>query len=124
MSTATAQGLRTYGRVGQVNGIGGTWVEVVTDANGYSDAVWLTTLAQCLKLNLGESPFWANYGIPAQQSVVTQVFPDYYAMQTQTQFAPYFATLVITRVPQSFPPVYTVYAVCHSGAVQILTIPT
>ena len=115
--TATAKGLRTYGRTGQVNGVGGTWVEVTTDANGYSDQVYYTTLIQVLKLNLGESPFYGNYGIPAQQSVITQVFPDYYVMQTQTQFAPYFASLVITRVPLTTTPTYDVTVVCHSGAV-------
>ena len=57
-----------------------TWVEVSTDANGYNDAVWLTTLAQVLQLGLNESPFYGNYGIPAQQSAVTQVFPDYYVI--------------------------------------------
>jgi hypothetical protein len=46
-------------------------VEVTTDANGYNDAVYLTTLSQVLKLNLGESPFYANYGIPQYQSVLT-----------------------------------------------------
>lgn len=77
-----------------------------------------------LKLNLGESPFFANYGIPAHQTVITQVFPDYYAMITQTQFAPYFASLVITRVVGSFPPVYNITAVTHSGAILSATIPT
>ena len=101
-----------------------TWVEITTDSNGYNDSVYLTTLAQCLKLNLGESPFYANYGIPQYQSVMTQVFPDYYTMQTQTQFAPNFASLVITRVPNAFPPVYNVTAVTHNGAVIGSTIPT
>jgi hypothetical protein len=109
--------MRTYGRVGQINGMGGTWVQVDTDANGFNDQVYITTLIQCLKLNLGESPFYANRGIPAQQSVVTQVFPDYYAAQTQTQFSAFFASLVITRVQGSFPPAYRVNAVCHSGAI-------
>jgi len=107
--------LRTYGRVYAEDG-SYTWVQVSTDANGFNDDVYLTTLVQCLKLNLGESPFYGNYGIPAQPSVVTQVFPDYYAAQTQTQFAPYFASLAITRVQGSFPPVYQVNVVCHSGS--------
>jgi len=92
------------------------WVEVDTDANGFNDNVYLTTLAQVLALNLGESPFFANYGIPQQQTVVTQVYPDFYAAQTQTQFAPYFASLIIKRVQGSSPPVYTVTAISHSGA--------
>ena len=109
--------MRTWGRVGQTNGEGGTWVEVATDASGYNDNVYLTTLVQTLKLNLGESPFYANYGIPAYQTIVTQVFPDYYAMQVQDQFAPSFASLTITRNSGSNPPVYSITAVCHSGAV-------
>lgn len=109
--------MRTYGRVGQVDGQGGTWTEVDTAANGDNSELYLTTLCQTLKLNLGESPFYANYGIPAQQSVVTQVFPDYYATVTQTQFAGYFASLVINRIQGSNPPTYTVNAVCFSGAV-------
>jgi hypothetical protein len=116
--------LRTYGRINQVNGMGGTWVEVTTDQNGYADQVYFTTLCQVLKLNLNESPFFANYGIPAQQSVITQVFPDYYATATQTQFAPYFASLVITRIQGSNPPVYSAMALCHSGAVLSAMVPT
>lgn len=108
--------MRTYGRIANEDGTK-TWVVVQTDANGFQDNVYLTTLAQCLKLNLGESPMYANFGIPAYQTVVTQTFPDYYVMQTQTQFAPYFASLTITRVQGSFPPVYQVNAVCHNGAI-------
>lgn len=115
--------MRTYGRVTNASG-GLTWVEVSTDANGFNDQVYLTALAQVLKLNLGESPFYANYGIPAQQTVVTQVFPDYYAMMTQSQFAPLFASLVISRVPGSNPPVYNITAVTHSGSILDATIPT
>ena len=107
--------MRTYGRVTNADG-SKTWVEVDTDADGFNDNVYLTTLVQTLKLNLGESPIFANYGIPAQQSVVTQVFPDFYAAMTQQQFAPYFASLSIQRVQGSTPPVYNVTATCHSGA--------
>ena len=108
--------MRTYGRVTNPDG-SKTWKVVETDANGFDDNVWLTTLCQTLKLNLGESPFFANYGIPAYQSIVTQVFPDYYAAQTQQQFAPYFAALVIQRVQGSLPPVYNVNVTDHSGAI-------
>jgi hypothetical protein len=115
--------MRTYGRITNAEG-NLQWVEVTTDANGYNDNVYLTALAQVLKLNLGESPFYANYGIPQYQSVLTQVFPDYYAMMTQKQFAPYFASLVIARVPGSNPPTYNVNAVTHNGAIITTTIAT
>lgn len=108
--------MRTYGRIYNSDGTY-KWVEVTTDANGDHSNVWLTTLAQTLRLNLGESPFYANYGIPAYQSVVTQVMPDYYAMKTQQQFSGHFASLIIAREPGSFPPVYNVTAVCNSGAI-------
>lgn len=108
--------MRTYGRVWDANG-DPTWVVVQTDANGNNDQVYLTTLGQVLKLNLGESPFYANYGIPQYQTVVTQVFPDYYAMMTQMQFASFFAALSINRVPQTNPPTYNVTAVTHNGAI-------
>jgi hypothetical protein len=108
--------MRTWGR--QFNGDGSyQWIEVTEDANGFTDNIYLTTLFQALKLNLGESPFYAGYGIPQYQTIVTQTFPDFYAAQTQTQFAPHFASLTIIRVPGSFPPVYNVNATCHSGAI-------
>lgn len=109
--------MRTWGRInGGVDGVGGTWVKVETDAGGFNDQVYYTTLCQVLKLGLNESPFFANYGIPAQQSVATQVFPDWYAMQTQTQFSAYFASLVITRIPGTNPPRYTGAIMGHAGA--------
>lgn len=115
--------MRTYGRITNPNGTK-TWVEVTTDSRGFNDNVYLTTLAQCLKLNLGESPFYSNYGIPAQQTIVTQTFPDYYVAQTQSQFAPYFASLSINRVVGSYPPVYNAQAVTHSGAILTTEIAT
>lgn len=108
--------MRTYGR------LNGRWVEVSTDANGFNDAVYLTTLIQCLKLNLGESPFYANYGIPAHPSVVQQVFPDFYVAQTQQQFAPYFASLLIAK--QNAPtPTYQINVTTHQGGRVATSIP-
>ena len=104
--------MRTYGRLPD-----GTWVQVSTDASGDSSNVWLTTLAQTIRLNLNESPFFGQYGIPAHQSVATQIAPDFYVAQTQTQFSPYFASLAIQRVPNVFPPAYRAKAVCFNGAV-------
>jgi hypothetical protein len=106
--------MRTWGRVPPTEDNPSGWVEVATDASGANDAVWLTTLCQCLQLNLGESPMFGNYGIPAQQSQVTQVFPDYYVWVTQQQFAPYFASIIITRLPGTTP-VYQVNVVTNTG---------
>lgn len=88
--------MRTYGR--SPSNIGPNWVQVTTNpASGENDHVYLTTLCQVLLLILNESPFYANYGIPAFQSVMTQIYPDYYVAVTQRQFAQYFASLSITR---------------------------
>lgn len=96
--------MRTYGRTQNVETGVKTWWVVTTDANGYNDSVYVTALAQVCKLNLGESPFFANYGIPAHPSVVLQVYPDYYMAFTQQQFAPYFASLILTKQPDATDP--------------------
>lgn len=88
--------MRTYGRTYDKLGKP-TWVKVETDAAGHNDYVYVTALRQVLKLSTGESPFFANYGIPAQQSVIQQVFPDYYVAVTQNQFAPFFAALIVSK---------------------------
>jgi hypothetical protein len=107
--------LRTWGRVYDAYGVQ-SWVEVTTDDNGYNDSVWITTLIQCLKLSIGESPFYANFGIPAQRSVIQQIFPDFYVSQTQSQFAQYFASLIISKVEGNQTPTYQVNIVTHQGA--------
>ena len=103
--------MRAWGRVN------GVWTEVVTDpVTGLNDAVWLTTLLRVLKLNLSEDPFHTDYGIPAQQSVQQQIFPDFYAIQMiQQQFSQYFSSLIIAKVPNQIAPYYTVNIVLHSG---------
>lgn len=111
--------MRTYGRVYDANGQNPKWVVIQTDANGFNDAVYLTTLIQVFKLNLGESPFYSQYGIPAQQTLVQQVAPDFYVMRTQSQFAQYFANLSCARNPTSgnpANPTYTVNVTTHVGA--------
>jgi hypothetical protein len=112
--------MRTYGRIYNDDGTY-KWVVVETDANGFNDEVWLTTLCQTLKLNLNESPFWANYGIPAEPAVVQQVFPDFYVSRTQQQFSQYFASLIISKVnvttAQGQPvPTYNIAVVTNYGA--------
>lgn len=113
--------MRTYGRIPDGSG-GKTWVLVETDANGFNDQVYLTTLAQVIKLSRNESPFYANWGIPAQQSVIQQVFPDFYVAQTQQQFSGFFGALTIAKVA-SEDPYYRVNVTFHSGAKQRLDIP-
>jgi hypothetical protein len=95
--------MRSYGRTYDASGKP-TWVIVETDANGADDYVWLLTLIQVLKLNLNESPFYAQYGIPARESVMQQVLPDFYTYFTQQQFAPRFASLTITKDALQTPP--------------------
>jgi hypothetical protein len=107
--------MRTWGRVFDELG-NGTWIEVLPDANGFLDSIMVTTLIQCLKLNLGESPFYSNLGIPEQQTVMTQIYPDYYVNNIQQWFAPQFASLLVSRQP-TFQPTYLVTAVTQQGSV-------
>jgi hypothetical protein len=113
--------MRTYGRTTDEYG-NKTWVVVTTDANGFNDQVYITTLIQCLLLNLGESPFYANYGIPGQQSLITQVMPDYYVLQTQSQFSPYFASLQVAKL-NSADPTYQINIITNSGSKVDETVP-
>ena len=114
--------MRVYGRVPQSNG-SLQWVVVETAANGDNSQVYLTALAQALKLNLNESPFYGDWGIPAHSSVVQQIPPDYNIMLTQQRFAPYFASLIISRI-SSNPPTYQVNVTTNYGAVLSYTIAT
>lgn len=118
-------GQATFGgpqQFGPGSGQGYVWQVVETDANGFSDYVYITALVQCLKLNLGESPFWADWGIPAQRSVTQQVFPNYYVTLMQQRYSKFFASLQITQV-QNPTPTYNVYIVTNQGVVVQLQIP-
>ncbi len=135
--------MRTYGRIpnnawtfdsaitfdssdtidGTVPGKAGMWVEVETDENGNNDLVYVTALIQVLKLNLNESPFYASFGIPAQPSVVQQVFPDYYVSLTQQYFSQFFASLLISKQADSATPTYQVYVTTHQGTKINLSVP-
>jgi hypothetical protein len=105
--------MRAWGRVrnsaGQL-----VWQISQTDAAGNNDLFYVTALAQVLLLNKNESPFWANAGIPAQQDVVQQVFPDYYVSLTQQQYAQYFASLIVIK-QQSPTPTYQINVITHQG---------
>ena len=102
--------MRTYGRDSA-----GKWYVIETDENGYNDAVWLTTLGQCIKLAPQESPFYPDYGIPAQSSVIQQILPTYYVNNLQSQFSQYFSSLQIA-LTQANPPVYQINAITNSGS--------
>ncbi|EBY6525638.1 hypothetical protein D5P15_17700 [Salmonella enterica subsp. enterica serovar Livingstone] len=106
--------MRTWGRVTDQNG-NQQWVAVELDASGDFSYGWVTTLIQTLKLGLGESPFYAQYGIPAQQSIVQHIYPDYYVNITQQQFAGYFASLSVSKVENDENPTYDIRAVFFSG---------
>ncbi len=102
--------MRTYGRDKN-----GKWVTIETDENGFNDAVYLTTLAQNLKLAPQESPFFANHGIPANGSVIQQILPTFYVNRLQQQFSPFFSSLQIAMVDAD-PPVYNISAITNSGS--------
>lgn len=117
--------MRTYGRIPVKDQYGipvlcngvplKQWVVVETDENGFDDNVWLTTLCQVLLLNLNESPFYASYGIPAKQSVLQQVAPDFFVNLTQQNFSQYFANLIVAREPDPTP-TYRINVITQQGA--------
>ena len=105
------------------------WQEVTTDSKGFNDGVYVTAFCQVLQLQTGESPFYADYGIPAHQSVMTQIFPDFNAYLMQQRYAPFFAALQMTKanvnnqygVPT---PVYDVTVTTQTGSTISVQIPT
>lgn len=123
--------MRTYGRIvpNPLYPDQKQWVQVNTDSNGFNDMVWLTTLIQVIRLNLHESPFYSNYGIPAHPSVVSQIAPDLYMTRTQKQFSQYFLSLIISRGPDApdergVPsPSYNVAVITQYGAQLLVNVP-
>lgn len=105
--------MRTWGRIFNQDGTY-QWVKVETTPSGDDTPVWVTTLAQVFKGILGESPFYSNYGIPAQQSVLMGIMPDFYMAMTQLQFSQYFASLIIIKIP-GHDPHYRVNAITKAG---------
>jgi hypothetical protein len=121
--------MRTYGRIQDVLTGKKTWVKVETGPHGFNDMVMLTTLVQTLKLNLGESPFWADWGIPAYTSIVTQIAPDLYMALMQQRFAPYFMTLMLQKMPNARDeagrpaPYYAITVITNYGATLETVVP-
>lgn len=125
--------MRTYGRIYAFNPDGTKqkpqpsgypqWVVVQTDpVTGSNSWVWVTALCQVLLGILGESPFYRNYGLPAIQSVLAQIAPDYNAQVTQEQFAQYFASLTITRDTTQETPTYEVKVTTLEGTPASVTV--
>ena len=116
--------MRAYGRTTDLYG-NKTWVVVETDANGDSSYVYVVALCQCLLLNFNESPFWANFGIPAKNSVLQQQSPYYFFCNIVSYFSQFFASLLVKRrptTPGNPTPVYDIFAVFKSGATYQATI--
>ena len=105
--------MRVWGRV-YTSPTQWTWEAAETDANGNDDLPSATWFVQCCKLSVGESPFFGDWGLPAQQAVIQQVFPDYYVSLMQQRFAPYFASLLVAK-SSSATPTYSVTIVTHQG---------
>jgi hypothetical protein len=119
MTTLTSP--RIWGRVYASDG-SYTWTAVTPSSNGSLDYVYITNLVQVLKLSLGESPFFANWGIPAQRAIIQQIFPDYYVYIVQQQFAQYFASLTISKITDPSP-MYRVNIVTNAGTPVNVDIP-
>jgi hypothetical protein len=99
--------MRTYGQTPQ-----GKWVEI--DQVSY---VWMATLVQNLRLIQGESPFYAQAGIPAYKAIRTQIAPTVAVNNIQKQFAQYFTSLTVTPVSGVQVPTYNVQAVLTNGTI-------
>lgn len=94
--------MRTYGRLPNDDGTK-RWVEVQTSVDGFDDYVRLTELCQVCLLNKNESPYYADWGISAKNAVIMQIAPDLDMMLIQQRFAPYFASLTISKLPATTP---------------------
>lgn len=114
--------MRVYGRI--TNGDGSkTWVVVQTDqATGSNAWIYVTALCQALLLNLNESPFYSQFGIPAQQSVQMQVAPDLYVTRIQQYFSQFFASLIVAKDPAASVPTYNVRATLPDGTPVSVTV--
>lgn len=112
--------MRTWGRVTDPSGAK-FWVEVTPDANGYLDSIYLCALAQTLKLNWNESPFYADWGLPAHASVLMQVAPDAYVAMTQGRYAARFMSLLVSKRQGTVDPTYDIFCQFEAGATVSVT---
>lgn len=114
--------MRVYGRITNPDG-SKTWVTVQTDPEtGSNSWVYVTALCQALLLNLNESPFYSQIGIPAQQSVQMQVAPDLYVTRIQQYYSQFFASLIVAKDPAARTPTYNVRATTLDGTPVSVTV--
>jgi hypothetical protein len=114
--------VRVYGRITNPDG-SKTWEVVQTDpATGSNEWVYLTALCQALLLNLGESPFYADVGLPGQQSVIQQIQPDFYVTRIQQRYSQYFASLIVAKDPSQANPTYNVKVTMFDGTPASVTV--
>jgi hypothetical protein len=114
--------MRVFGRITNEDG-SKSWIVVSTDPiTGSSSWVYVTAFCQAMLLNLGESPFYAQFGIPAVQSVIQQIAPDFYVSRMVQYFAQFFASLIVARVPAAPVPTYNVNATLLEGTPASVTV--
>lgn len=96
----------------------GQWHEVATDANGFYDDVYLTTLAQVLQSDVEESWLFPELGIPARQSVIGKTHPDYFVDRVRGYFAQFFASISITQTTdiETNNPIYYIDVLKNDGS--------
>ena len=105
--------MRVWGRVYNADG-SYTWQAAETDSSGNNDLPASTWFIQCCKLSTNESPFFGDWGLPAQQSLIQQVAPDLSMSIMQQRFSPYFASLLVAKNSGSTPS-YNVTIITHQG---------
>lgn len=86
--------------------------------------MWVATLVQTLRLSENESPFYGNFGIPAQDSVRAQAAPDAAIARTQSQYSGRFASLSISADQTATEPTYNVTVVLNDGTLLEETVAT
>lgn len=115
--------MRVYARYTNNDGTK-SWTVVQTDPiTGDSSMCYLVALCQTLLLNLGESPFWAQLGIPARQSIQQQVAPDFYIARIQQFYSQFFASLIVSKASDN-PPTYNISVITFLGAKINFNLPT
>ena len=97
----------------------GNWQEVTTDANGFNDDVYLTTLAQVLQSDINESWLFPEFGIPARASVIGNTHPDYFVERIRAYFMQFFPSINIARDTdiQTNNPIYYIDVLKNDGSV-------